>query len=387
MARVVHRVISAFVLLAAGLIMVAPAVAAGYTRATFGHLPDGKAVESITLSNARGVRATIISYGATLQSLLWPDRNGVAADVTLGYATLDGYLQKPEYFGATVGRCANRLAKGRFTLDGKTYQTPLNDHGNSLHGGALGFDKVLWDIVAVRGGSTASVILRYRSADGEQGYPGTVTVVATYSLDDQGALGIEYRANTDRSTIVNISNHAYWNLAGEGSAGGAIGDVLRIPADTYTPVDETLIPTGEFRTVTGSAFDFRKPTAIGARVRNASDPQIRLGRGYDHNFIITHNVTAQPHLMATVTEPESGRSFELWSNQPGLQFYSGNFLDGTVVGRSGHAYREGDAFVLEPQLFPDTPNHPAFGSARLDPGREYRNVMIYKLHTSPGSKS
>ncbi len=354
------------------------ALAATASQESFGTLPDGRQVTAVTLSNGQGVSATVISLGATLQSLIMPDRNGEKADVQLGYPTLEGYLTKPEYFGATVGRFANRIAKGRFTLDGKTYETPVNNGPNSLHGGTAGFDKVLWEVVSVEDGPAAKVTLRYVSPDGDQGYPGELTVFAIYSLDEANALTIEYRATTDEPTIVNISNHAYWNLLGEG-AGSAMGHVLTIPADHYTPVDETLIPTGEFRRVDGTVFDFREPHAVGERVRDASDQQIVYGRGYDHNFVVGKTVSAEPRLMARVEEPVSGRSFELWSNQPGLQFYSGNFLDGTIAGKSKGIYRQGDTIVLEPQLFPDTPNQSTFGSGRLEPGETYRNVMIYRL--------
>lgn len=264
--------------------------AADYARASFGKLADGRAVEAVTLRNAKGVRAAVINYGAALQSLVMPDRDGKLADVTLGYASLDGYLTKPEYFGATVGRFANRLADGKFTLDGKQYQTPRNDHGNALHGGERGFDKVLWEVVEVKRGDTASVRMRYVSKEGDQGYPGTLTVFATYSLNEANELRIEYTATTDRPTIANITNHAYWNLAGEGAAVGAMGHLLTIPADHYTPVNDKLIPTGELQPVADTVFDFRKPQPIGARVREARDPQIVYGKGYDHNFMIARDV-------------------------------------------------------------------------------------------------
>jgi aldose 1-epimerase len=342
-------------------------------------LADGRAVEAITLRNGKGVRAAVINYGAALQALVMPDRDGKLADVTLGYSSLDGYLTKPEYFGGTVGRFANRLADGRFTLDGKVYQTPRNDHGNSLHGGERGFDKVLWDVVEVKRGDTASVRMRYISKEGDQGYPGTLTVFATYSLNESNELRIEYTATTDRATIANITNHAYWNLAGEGAAVGAMGHLLTIPADHYTPVNDKLIPTGELQPVADTVFDFRKPQPIGARVREARDPQIVYGKGYDHNFMIARDVAKEPRLVARVEEPTTGRGFELLSNQPALQFYSGNFLDGTVIGKSGRVYRQGDALVLEPQLPPDVPNQPKLGSARLEPGATYRNVLVYRL--------
>lgn len=364
----------------------APAFAAEARRASFGKLPDGRAVPAVTLSNAHGVSATIIAYGATLQSVVMPDRTGKRTDVALGYASISDYLAKPQYFGGTVGRFANRLAKGRFVLDGRTYQTPVNNGVNALHGGTVGFDKVLWQIVDVKTGPTASVTLRYVSPDGDQGYPGTMTVDAVYSLDETDALTIEYRATTDRSTIVNITNHAYWNLSGEGSANGAMGTQVTIPAAAYTPTDSGAIPTGAFKPVAGTVFDFRTPHAIGERVRTAGDEQIVFGRGYDHNWVVGRKVTPNEHLMARAYDPASGRGFELWSTQPGLQFYSGNFLDGTSSGKSGHIYREGDAFVMEPQIFPDTPNQPSFGSARLDPGQTYRNVMTYRLTTGQRAK-
>jgi len=366
---------SAAALLASG------AQATTTSRSTFGTLPDGRAVPAVTLTNGHGVSATVIAYGASLQSLILPDRNGRKADVVLGYDTLDQYVNQPQYFGATVGRFANRIAKGKFTLDGKDYQVPVNDGPNSLHGGTQGFDKVLWTVTKVSDGPAASVTLRYVSKNGDQGYPGTVTVDATYSLDEQDRLTIDYRATTDAPTIVNISNHTYWNLSGEGSSNGAMGEVLTIPADSFLPTDATSIPTGEFRPVAGTVFDFRTPHVIGERVRDARDQQIAFARGYDHNWVIGRKVTTDQHLMARVSDPASGRGFELWSNQPGLQFYSGNFLDGTSYGKAHQLYREGDAIVLEPQLFPDTPNHPEFGSARLAPGQVYRNTMTYRFST------
>ncbi len=370
-------------LMAIAALAASPAQAADAKRSDFGTLPDGRAVPAITLSNGRGIAATVIAYGASLQSLVMPDRSGRRADVALGYASLADYLDKPQYFGGTVGRFANRIARGRFTIDGHGYQAPVNNGPNSLHGGTAGFDKVLWEVVSVKSGPSASVTLRYVSRDGEQGYPGTLTVEATYALDEKNVLTIEYRATTDRTTIVNISNHSYWNLSGEGSANGAMGHVVTIPAARYTPVDSGLIPTGELRPVKGTVFDFRTPRAIGDRVRDGSDQQIVFGRGYDHNWVIGDAVTPTQHLMARVTDPASGRGFELWSNQPGLQFYSGNFLDGTTMGKAKRVYREGDAIVMEPQIFPDTPNQPGFGfnGGRLEPGQTYRNVMSYRLTT------
>ncbi len=369
---------------AAALGAASAASAAEVSRAPFGSLPGGEAVEAITLVNKRGMKVTVITYGAAIQSLIVPDRRGRMADVTLGYPSLQGYLTKSEYFGATVGRVANRIALGRFTLDGKTYQTPVNNGPNALHGGTKGFDKVNWRVLSANGGPTAIVTLQYVSPHMDQGYPGQLTTTATYSLDERNTLSVEYRATTDRPTVVNLSNHAYWNLAGEGSAEGAMGHLLTIPADHYTPTDPNAIPTGEFRPVQGTVFDFRRPTAVGARVRDSSDRQIVYGKGYDHNWVVARSLSATPRLLARVEEPKSGRVMEISSNQPGIQFYSGNFLDATVIGKAGQLYREGDALVLEPQMFPDTPNRPEFGSVRLNPGQTYRNIILYRFSTTRG---
>ena len=365
---------------AAGLVAQSPpAQAAEAKRSSFGRLADGRDVPAVTLTNRNGVVAKVIAYGASLQSMLVPDRAGRIADVTIGYADIKGYVDKPQYFGSTVGRFANRIAKGHFAIDGVRYQTPVNNGENSLHGGTVGFDKVLWEVVSLKSGPIASVTLRYVSPDGDQGYPGTMTVEAIYSLDEANALTIEYRATTDRSTIANITNHAYWNLAGEGAPQGAMGHVLTIPADSYLPTDAGAIPTGERASVQGTNFDFRSPRAIGDRVRDATDRQLVYGRGYDHNWIVGPSVTPNLHLMARVHEPASGRGFELWSNQPGLQFYSGNFMDGTTSGKANKIFRMGDAIVLEPQIFPDAPNQRDFPEARLNPGQIYRNVMVYRF--------
>lgn len=357
------------------------AEAATAKRSSFGRMPDGRDVAAVTLSNGRGVSATVIAYGATLQSVVMPDRNGKRGDVALGYDNIRDYVEKPQYFGSTVGRFANRLAAGRFRVDGQSYQTPVNNGKNSLHGGTQGFDKVLWEVVSVKNGPAASVTLRYVSPDGDQGYPGTLTAHATYSLDERNNLTIEYTATTDKATIVNITNHAYWNLSGEGSANGAMGHLLTIPAQTYLPTDDGAIPTGEFKPVAGTVFDFRTPRAVGDRVRDARDQQIVFGRGYDHNWVIGRKVIPGQQLMARVQDPASGRGFELWSNQPGVQFYSGNFFDATSSGKSKKIYRMGDAIVLEPQIFPDSPNQRGFPDARLAPGQTYRNTMTYRLTT------
>ena len=349
------------------------------TREEFGRLPDGRVVEAITLSNRHGMTVRVITLGAAIQSVLVPDRAGQLADVTLGHNEIAGYLATRDYFGATVGRYANRIADGRFVLDGKSYEVPPNNGLNALHGGPGGFDQQLWAVLATNDGAIPSVTLGLSSPDGDQGFPGNLAVTATYALDDDDVLKVDYRAATDRPTIVNISNHAYWNLAGEGSPDGAMGHRLLIPAEYYLPTDEGAIPTGEFRSVAGTPFDFREAQPIGARVRDASDPQIAIGKGYDHNWVVARQVADTPRLLARLEEPHSGRALDVLSTQPGIQFYSGNFLDGTVAGKSGRLYRQGDAVALEPQLFPDTPNRPDFGSARLDPGQAYCNLILFRF--------
>jgi len=353
--------------------------AADVKRTPAGTLKDGTAIEAVTLSNAHGVSARILSYGATLQSLMGPDRNGKIADVVLGYDDLASYVDHPNFFGVTVGRYANRIAGGRFTLDGKTYQLPLNDKTNSLHGGGNGFDKVAWTIVSAKSGPTATLVLGYRSPDGDSGYPGTLDVTVTYTLDEAGNLGISYDAKTDKPTIVNMTNHAIFDLGGEGSAAGTYGHRLTIPAKAITPVGETLIPTGALQPVAGTVFDFRGGRIVGEGIRDGRDQQIRYGHGYDHNFALDKGLTAKPELAARLEDPLSGRVLEVLSTEPGVQFYTGNFLDGTFVGKQGHLYRMGDGIALEPQKFPDAPNKPSFVSARVDPGKPYHHAMIYRL--------
>lgn len=364
------------------LLLTAPHLAGAteLTRKPFGQIPSGEAVEAITLTNTNGVSATIITYGATLQSLIGPDRAGQSADIALGFADAAAYASNASYFGASVGRFANRIGKGRFTLDGKAYQLALNNNGvAALHGGVKGFDKVVWKVLDAKSGPTASVTFGYDSPDGEEGYPGALKATATYALDEQNNLTVTYRATTDKPTIVNLTNHALFNVAGEGSADGAMGNVLTIPADGYTPVDSELIPTGAITPVTGTAFDFRTPMAVGARIRDARDPQMVIGRGYDHNYVLNGKSGGALRLAARLADPRSGRVLEVLSGQPGLQFYAGNFIDGTMVGKSGKIYRQGDGIALEPQLFPDAPNKPQFASARLDPGQTYSNTMVFRL--------
>lgn len=355
------------------------AEAATAKREAFGTLPDGTAVEAVTLVGGNGVRARIMTLGATLQSLEAPDRNGTLADITLGYDDAASYVTNPNFWGQTVGRYANRIAGGTFVLDGKTYRLPLNDKTNSLHGGTKGFDKAVWRITDVKSGAQASVTMTLTSPDGDQGYPGKLDATVTYSLDDKGALTIDMGAVTDAPTIVNMTNHALFNLSGEGSAGGIYAHRMTIPARRFTPVNAALIPTGELKPVAGSVFDFTQGRVVGEGIRDGRDAQIAIGRGYDHNFALDKGLTAEPQLAARVEDPASGRVLEVLTTEPGVQFYTGNFLVGTFVGKRGHVYRMGDGLALEPQKFPNTPNQPAFGSARVDPGKPYHHRMIYRV--------
>lgn len=363
--------------------MAGSANAATARREPFGALPDGTPVESVILTGGNGVSARIMSLGATLQALNAPDRSGQIADVTLGYDDARSYIEHPNYWGQTIGRYANRIGGGHFTLDGKTYQLTLNDKTNSLHGGTVGFDKRNWQIVDVSDeGGVAKVALRLVSPAGDQGYPGNLTVTTTYALDDRGSLTIDFDASTDAPTVVNLTNHALFNLAGEGAPGGALGHRMTVAARRYTPVDAALIPTGELRAVAGTPFDFTSGRIIDEVVRDGRDPQIVIGRGIDHNFVLDAGKTAEPKLAVRLQDPASGRVLEVLTDQPGIQIYTGNFLDGTFVGKNKHVYRMGDGIALEPQVFPDTPNKPAFGSARVDPGKPYHHRMIYRLSVS-----
>jgi aldose 1-epimerase len=368
---------------ALAMITTAPSFAASAKREPFGAMADGRAVEAVVLTNASGMSARVISFGATLQALEVPDRGGKPGDVVLGYGDMRGYNAKPNYFGSSVGRYANRIGGARFKLDGRAYALTKNDGPNTLHGGAAGFDKRLWTITAVESGPVARVVMTYRSPAGEEGYPGTLDVTAIYSLGEANELTIEYRARTTAPTIVNLTHHSYFTLAGEGGGRGTMNQRLTIPAESFTPVDATLIPTGEVRAVAGTNFDFRNPTVIGSRIRDGRDAQLVYGRGYDHNWVIQHGVSDDLKLHARLEDPFSGRVMELLSNQPGLQFYSGNFIDATITGKSGSIYRQGDGLCLEPQLFPDTPNKPQFGSARLNPGQSYVNHMVLRFSTKP----
>ena len=356
--------------------------AATAERASAGNLLGGTPVEAVTLRGKNGVSARVLTFGATLQSLVAPDAKGHKADVVLGFDTAAGYEEKQTFLGATIGRFANRIAKGTFTLDGHTYQLPLNNGANTLHGGGGGFDRAVWKIASVSSGRTASVTMTLRSPDGASGYPGEVDASVTYALDDLGTLTITFGATTTKPTILNLTNHALFNMAGEGAPQGAMENRLTMPASTYTPVDDTLIPTGELRPVKGTVFDFTRSRIFATGLRDGKDAQIRIGRGYDHNFAIDRGLTVTPKLLARIEDPASGRVMEVLSTEPGLQLYTGNFLDGTLLGKHGHVYRMGDGIALEPQKFPDAPNQPKFVSARVDPGKPYRHVMILRFSTA-----
>jgi aldose 1-epimerase len=349
-------------------------------RKPFGRTPAGEAVELFTFSRAGAPKVAITNLGGHVVSILAPDRSGRVADVTLGYRDFAGYLGDTSYLGSLVGRYANRIAKGRFTLDGKTYALALNNGPNSLHGGPTGFQTRVWAPKVVSGPDGDALELTYVSKDGEEGYPGTLTAKVVYSLRADGGLAIDYSATTDAPTIVNLTNHAYFNLAGEGE-GTVLGHEMQIEADAFTPVDGTLIPTGEERPVEGTPFDFRRPVAIGARI-DAADPQLKAGGGYDHNYVLRGKM-GELRLAARVVEPKSGRVLEVLTTEPGLQFYSGNFLDGKVVGKSGKPYVRRGAFCLEAQHFPDSPNRPEWPSVVLRSGQTYRQTTVYRFTVAP----
>jgi len=347
------------------------------SRRGFGKAPGGAAVEIYLLRNKNGIEADITNYGATLVSLKAPDRSGKFADVVLGYDHLDGYLNDKAYFGATIGRYANRIAKGKFTLAGKTYELARNNGNNSLHGGAVGFNKRVWAAKNVSGAKAPAVEFSYVSPDGEEGYPGNLRVQVVYSLSDNNELRIEYSATTDKDTVINLTNHAYFNLAGEGT-GDILGHELTLDADQFTPITEALVPTGELRSVKGTPFDFTRATAIGARI-NQDDQQLQFGKGYDHNFVLSGRQGGSPALAAEAYEPGSGRALRVLTTEPGIQFYSGNFLDGSIHGKRGKPYNYRSGFCLETQHFPDSPNHPAFPSTVLKPGQLFHSITIYKF--------
>jgi aldose 1-epimerase len=342
------------------------------TKSTF----EGKPIEMVTLTNKNGVELHAITYGATITSLKVPDKNGKLADVVLGFDTPDGYTANPPppFFGAVVGRYGNRIAKGKFTLNGKTYTLATNNGVNHLHGGNKGFDKRLWEVTTKETPEGSSATFTRTSPDGEEGYPGTLHASVTYTLTDKNELIVHYHATSDKATPINLTQHTYWNLAGEGS-GDILGQVLMINADRYTPVDDTLIPTGQLAPVAGTPFDFRTPTAIGKRIEQ-NDAQLKKGPGYDHNWVLNRKGPGL-ELAARLTDPKSGRTLTITTTEPGLQFYSGNFLDGTIKGKSGHVYGHRSGLCLETQHFPDSPNHPKFPSTILEPGKSYDSKTVF----------
>ena len=348
-------------------------------RQPFGRLSDGNEADVYTLTNRKGMEVAITNFGGIIVSLKVPDRTGKMDDVVLGYDSLDGYLTNKAYFGATIGRYGNRIGHGTFVLDGKTYTLPKNDGDNTLHGGNEGFNKRLWAAKDVSGKQGPALELTYLSKDGEEGFPGNLSVKVVFTLTDANELRISYAAITDKDTVVNLTNHAYFNLAGHGN-GDVLGHMLTIQGDKITAVDSSLIPTGELRPVAGTPFDFTKSTAIGERI-NQDDPQIKVGKGYDHNWVLTSAAKAGPALVAEAYEPKSGRVLQVLGTEPGVQFYSGNFLDGTITGKDGKVYNRRYGFCLETQHFPDSPNHPSFPSTELTPGKKYATTTIFKFST------
>ena len=353
------------------------------THAPFGTLASGRAVELYTLRNRHGMEARIATYGGIVVSLSAPDREGRFADVVLGFDTLGEYEKDSPYFGALIGRYGNRIAHGQFKLDSHTYTLATNDGPNSLHGGKVGFDKVVWTVahasVSKQGPELA---LTYLSHDGEEGYPGNLAVTAVYTLTEDNALRIDYSATTDQDTVVNLTHHSYFNLRGQGDV---LGYVVQIHADRFTPVDSTLIPTGELRSVQGTPFDFRSPKSIGDRITDP-DEQLKFAKGYDHNWVLNpppggKSVPPSVQVNATVWDQESGRVMQVSSSEPGLQFYTGNFLNGSLKGKGGRTYEFRSGFCMEPQHFPDSPNHPSFPSTVLKPGQTYRSTLIYRFGT------
>ena len=354
-------------------------------RAPFGATPAGEPVDAYTFASTAGIAVRVLTLGAIVQALRTPDRGGTLDDIVLGHDDVAGYFSSGAYFGAVVGRYGNRIAHGRFTLDGIEYQLARNDGPNHLHGGPVGFDRAVWRARAFAEDGARGVQLSHRSPAGDQGYPGTLDASVTYTLTDDDELVVEYEATSDHATPVNLTQHSYFNLAGAG-AGDVLDHELAIHATHYTPVDERLIPTGELALVAGTPFDFRRPTRIGARI-DADDVQLQCGHGYDHNFVLSRP-DAGLAFVARVDEPRTGRVLEVHTTEPGLQLYTGNFLDGRVAGKGGRRYGHRGGLCLETQHFPDSPNQPHFPSTILRPGAEYRSRTVFAFSTSePGERA
>lgn len=348
----------------------------GVTKQVFGAAPSGQQIYLYTLRNSKGLEAAITNYGGRLVSLKTPDRQGKFDDIVLGFDSAQEYLQNNPFFGAIAGRYANRIANGEFKLDGVTYKLARNNGPNTLHGGLKGFDKKVWSAHEARSKEGPEVVLQYLSKDGEEGFPGDLEVTVTYTLTENNELKIDYDATTDKDTVLNLTNHSYFNLSGQGT-GSILNDVVTINADKFLPADENLIPTGEIRSVAGTPFDFRKPTAIGAHIDD-KDPQLKFAKGYDQTFVL-NRTGAGPSLAARVTDPHSGRVLEVLTTQPGVQFYTANHMQGPVRGKGGAAYGFRSAFCLETQHFPDSPNKPNFPSTELKPGERFHSVTVFKF--------
>ncbi len=363
------------------LVGIAPSFSAQTSRISmqpFGKTPDGHDVSLYTLSNKSGMQVTITNYGGIITSIKVPDRNKHLADVVLGFDNLEGYVNKNPYFGATIGRYANRIAHGAFTLDGKEYHIPTNEGTNALHGGNIGFNKRIWTAKEVSMKNGSALELHYLSPDGEQGFPGDLSVTVRFSLNDKDELRLEYMATTDKPTVLNLTNHTYFNLSGQGH-GTILDDKVTIFADSFTPVTKTLIPTGKIESVEGTPFDFRKPMVIGARI-NDDNEQLKFGKGYDQNWVLDHKGNSVAPA-AKVVDPNSGRVLEVLTDQPGVQFYTGNQLDGSVHGKGGNAYPKNGAFCLETQHYPDSPNQPDFPSTVLKPGQKFDHTTVFRFST------
>jgi aldose 1-epimerase len=348
----------------------------GVSRSAFGHTGDGKPVDLYTLTNRTGMEVRAMTYGAIITNIRVADRKGEMGDVVLGFDTLEGYLKDSPYFGALVGRYGNRIAKGQFVLDGRTYKLAVNNPPNHLHGGVKGFDKQVWSARPLDGPDGVGIAFTRLSVDGEEGYPGNLNATVTYTLTDKNELVVKYEATTDKPTPVNLTQHTYFNLAGTGDI---LEHELMLNADRYTPVDPTLIPTGELAPVENTPFDFRKSTPIGARITQAH-PQLKNGNGYDHNWVL-NRTGAGLQTAARVLEPSTGRTLEVATTEPGVQFYTGNFLDGTLKGKNGTVYQRRTGLCLETQHFPDSPNHPAFPTTIVKPGQTYSSRTVFTFGT------